>query len=146
MFMKTMVGALMAALAAAGTAAAADCSLAGDAVLGKAVSNQCKTCHVFESDKPSRPTAPNIHDVFGKKAVTRKDFPGYSEAMTAASGKGLAWAEDRIFDYLADPKAFLNKFNGSEMKNAMFFHLKDEQKRTQVIAFLKEIKGKPECN
>ena len=125
---------------------ASDCSLSGDADAGKTVSNQCKTCHTFEADKPSRPTAPNIHDVFGQKALIRKDFPKYSEAMTTASVKGLVWTEDNIFDYLAAPKAFLNRFNGNDMKNAMFFQLKDEQKRKQVIAFLKAIKSKPECN
>lgn len=146
MFAKTMAGVLLVALTTAGAAMAAECSLPPDAAAGKVVSNQCKACHIFEADKPSRPTAPNIHDVFGEKAVVRKDFPKYSEAMTMASGKGLVWTEDKIFDYLADPKAFLAKFNGSDAKNAMFFQLKDEAKRKQVIAFLKAIKGKPECN
>ena len=146
MLFKTMAGALMVGLVAAGTAAAAECTLSGDAAAGKTVSNQCKACHIFEADKPSRPTAPNIHDVFGEKAEVRKDFPKYSEAMNMAAGKGLVWTEDKIFDYLADPKAFLAKVNGTELKNAMFFQLKDEAKRKQVIAFLKAIKGKPECN
>jgi len=146
MLFKTMAGVLMVGLVAAGTAVAAECSLPGDAAAGKTVSNQCKACHIFEADKPSRPTAPNIHDVFGEKAVVRKDFPKYSEAMNMASSKGLVWTEDKIFDYLADPKAFLTKVNGTELKNAMFFQLKDEAKRKQVIAFLKAIKGKPECN
>ncbi|HIJ39262.1 MAG TPA: cytochrome c family protein [Rhodospirillaceae bacterium] len=146
MFIKSMAGGLFLALLATGSVWAAECNLPAAAQAGKMVSNQCKACHALEADKPSRPTAPNIHDVFGEKAVTRKDFPKYSEAMNMAAGKGLVWNETNIFEYLADPKAFLTKINGSDLKNAMFFQLKDEQKRKDMVAFLKAIKGKPECN
>jgi cytochrome c len=146
MLLKSMMAAFAIAVVAAGTAAAAECTLPADAQAGKTVSNQCKACHVFEADKPSRPTGPNIHDVFGRKAGTRADFTKYSEGMQAASGKGLVWTDDKIFEYLADPHAFLAKVNGAEMKHAMFFQLKDDQKRKDIIAFLKAIKDKPECN
>lgn len=146
MFFKSMVAGLAIAVIAAGSAAAAECSLPADAQAGKAVSNQCKACHVFEADKPSRPTGPNIHDVFGRKAGSRTDFAKYSEGMQGANAKGLVWSEDKIFEYLADPKAFLAKVNGADVKHAMFFQLKDDQKRKDVIAFLKAIKDKPECN
>lgn len=143
---KSMVAGLALAVFAAGSAAAAQCTLPADAQAGKAVSNQCKSCHVFEADKPSRPTGPNIHDVFGRKAGSRTDFPKYSEGMQGAAAKGLVWTEDKILDYVADPKAFLAKVNGADVKHAMFFQLKDEQKRKDVVAFLKAIKDKPECN
>jgi cytochrome c len=102
------------------------------------------SCHVIEADKPSRPTAPNIHDVFGSLPASRKDFP-YSDGMIGAAAKGATWTEDSLFEYLADPKAYLIKVNGAEVKHKMFYQLKDEQKRREVIAFLKAIKGKPEC-
>jgi cytochrome c len=146
MFFKSMVAGMAVAVIAAGSAFAAECTLPADAASGKTISNQCKTCHVFEADKPSRPTGPNLHDIYGDKAGTRKDFPKYSEAITAANAKGLVWSEDKIFAYLADPKAFFTAFNGTELKHGMFFSLKDEAKRKDVIAFLKAIKGKPECN
>ena len=146
MFIKSMLAGMAIAVMAAGSAFAAECALPADAQAGKTVSNQCKTCHVFEADKPSKPTGPNIHDVYGEKAASRKDFPRYSEGMTGASAKGLVWTDANVFEYLADPKAFLDKVNGGEVKHAMFFNLKDEQKRKDVIAFLKAIKGKPECN
>lgn len=146
MFFKSMVAGLAVAVIAAGSAAAAECTLPADAQAGKAVSNQCKACHVFEADKPSRPTGPNIHDVFGRKAGTRADFTKYSEGMQGANAKGLIWTEDKILDYIADPKAFLAKVNGADVKHAMFFQLKDEQKRKDIVAFLKAIKDKPECN
>lgn len=146
MFFKSLMVGMTATVIAAGSAFAADCGLSGDAQSGKTVSNQCKSCHVFEADKPSRPTGPNLHDVFGSTIGSRGDFPKYSEAMTAANAKGATWTEANLFDYLADPKAFLTKINGSEMKHAMFFNLKDDDKRKDMVAFLKAIKGKAECN
>jgi cytochrome c len=144
MFLKSMVAGLAVAVIAVGAAAAAECTLPAEA--GKAVSNQCKACHIFEADKPSRPTGPNLHDVYGRKAGARTDFPKYSEGMQGAAAKGLVWTDDKILDYVADPKAFLAKVNGADVKHAMFFQLKDEQKRKDIVAFLKAIKDKPECN
>ncbi|HVI49934.1 MAG TPA: hypothetical protein VM661_01845 [Candidatus Sulfotelmatobacter sp.] len=147
MFFKSMLTGIAVAVVAAGSAFAADCSLPADAQNGKTVSNQCKSCHVFEADKPSRPTGPNLHDVFGEKAGTRKDYPSYSPAVSAASAKGLVWTEDKLSDYLADPKAFLAAVTGNpDLKHGMYFNVKDDQKRKDVIAFLKAIKGKAECN
>lgn len=130
----------------AGSAFAADCALPADAQPGKSVSNQCKACHVLDADKPSRATGPNLHDVYGWVAGSRSDFQNYSEGMKGAHDKGITWDDDNLFQYIGDPKAFLDKVNGKEVKHAMFFQIKDEQKRKDVIAFLKAIKGKPECN
>lgn len=146
MNLKLLVAGLSAALLTAGAVNAAECSLPADAAAGKAVSNQCKSCHVFEADKPSRPTAPNIHEVYGSEPASRKDFPKYSEGMLGAAEKHAAWTDAALSDYLADPKAYLAKVNGKDVKHAMFFQLKDEQKRKDMIAFLKAIKGHPECN
>jgi cytochrome c len=133
-------------LLSSGAVRAAECSLPPDAQDGKIVANQCKSCHVFEADKPSRPTAPNLHEVFGAMPASRRDFPKYSEGMRGAAEKGAAWTEANLFDYLGDPKAYLVKVNGGDVKHAMYFLLKDEQKRHDVIAFLKAIKGHPECD
>ena len=83
---------------------------------------------------------------FGRKAGTRSDFTKYSDGMKGASAKGLVWTDDKIFEYLADPKAYLTKVNGADAKAAMVFTLKDEQKRKDVINFLKAIKDQPACN
>jgi cytochrome c len=146
MSLKSLLAGLAVAALTASAASAAECSLPAEAQAGKAVANQCKSCHVFEADKPSRPTAPNIHDIYGAAAGARKDFPKYSEGMLGAATKNTTWTDANLMDYLADPKAFLNKVNGAEVKHAMFFQLKDEQKRKDIIAFLKAIKGKAECN
>ncbi len=128
-----------------GGTAAADCVLPAEAQAGKADAILCKTCHEFDAAKPSKTTAPNLHDVFGSTAASRKDFK-YSEAMRAASDKDLVWTDTTLFDYLADPKVFLTTFNGAEYEHLMKFRVVDEQKRRDVIAYLKAIKGKPACN
>ena len=145
MFLKSLMAGATAVALSAGAAQAAECALSPEAQSGQAVSKQCMSCHVIETDKPSRPTAPNIHEVFGSLPASRKDY-SYSEGMIGAAAKGATWNETSLFDYLADPKAYLNKVNGAEVKHKMFFQLKDEQKRKDVVAFLKAIKGKPECN
>ncbi len=99
----------------------------------------CKACHVLEPGKPSRPTGPNLVGVIGRKAADLADFKGYSEALKAAREKGLVWSEDDIFAYVADPKAFLNDFNGQPLRNAMAFQLKDEARRRAAIEGLKQI-------
>lgn len=132
-------------LATAGNAWA-DCTLPADAEAGKSVSGQCRACHGFEADKPSRPTGPNLHDVYGATAGGVSDFTKYSEGMIGARAKNVAWTDDALFEYLGDPKAFLDKVNAGEVKHTMLFQMKDEQKRRDVIAFLKAIKAKPECN
>lgn len=146
MLLKSMVAGVAVAVGFAGSVLAAECTLPADAQAGKTVSNQCKACHEFVAEKPSKPTGPNIHDIFGDQAGSRKDFPKYSEGMQGASAKGLVWNDDNIAEYIADPKAFLTKTNGKDVKFAMLFKLNDETKRKQVVAFLKAIKGHPECN
>ncbi|MBI4967321.1 MAG: cytochrome c family protein [Rhodospirillales bacterium] len=136
------------ALAAAVTVvpglAFADCKLAGDADAGKTVANGCKSCHEFAADKASKATGPNLHDVYGAKAGGRGDFAKYSEALKAAAAK-VTWDDASIDAYLTEPKDFLAKVNGKDMKHAMFYKVADGEKRKQVIAFLKAIKGNKDC-
>lgn len=140
------IAAAAAAILLGALPAYADCALPADAQAGKTVTAVCKACHVFEADKPSRATGPNLHDVYGATAGSRADFAKYSEGMLGAKEKGTVWNDDTLFAYIGDPKAFLDKVNGKELAHAMAFKLADEQKRKDVIAFLKAIKGKAECN
>jgi cytochrome c len=115
-----------------GTAAVADCPT-------PAGLTPCKTCHVLEPGKPSRGTGPNIVGIPGQKALHAADFKGYSEAMKAASAKGLTWTDDNLMAYIADPKGFLASFNGQALKNAMTYQQKDEAKRKAAVEGLKTI-------
>lgn len=140
MFVKSVVTGAVLAVVLAGAAQAADCKLSADGDRGKAAASACKGCHELEVGKPSRPTGPNLTGVYGNKAGSVADFTKYSEAMLAANAK-LTWDEPSIMSYVADPKAFLASVNGKEMKHGMFFALKDEAKRKDIVAYLKETKA-----
>lgn len=142
---KIVLGTAMAAvLAVAPGLAHAACALSGDAAEGQKVSKQCTACHVFEASKPSRPTGPNIHNVMGSAIGSQADYTRYSEAFAAAKGK-VTWDEAKVAEYVQDPKAFLGKVNGKELKHGMNFKLADAAKAKQVAAFLTAIKGKADC-
>lgn len=145
--MKRLLFLAFALLSAAPTGKAwADCTLPADAQAGKSASGQCRACHLLEADKPSRATGPNLHEIYGSTAGSRSDFDKYSEGMIGAHANNVVWTDDTLFDYVGDPKGFLNKVNGKEVKHSMLFQMTDQQKRKDVIAFLRAIKGKPECN
>ena len=101
--------------------------------------NQCKACHALEPGKPSRATGPNLHGIVGQPAMHAADYTKYSEAIKAAQAKGLTWSEENLYGYLADPKSFLNGFNGELLRNGMMFQLKNEDKRKAAIEGLKTI-------
>jgi cytochrome c len=131
---RTALGAAALALAAAWAAPgrAAECPVPTSLA-------PCKACHVLEVGKPSRPTGPSLVGVIGRKAGELEDFKNYSAGIKAAREKGLEWTEEHIFEYLADPKAFLTAFNGEPLKNNMAFQLKNEERRKAAVEGLKEI-------
>jgi cytochrome c len=141
---------LFCALVSLGVVAAgnawANCTLPAEAEAGRSASNQCRACHGFEADRPSRPTGPNLHEIYGSTAGSRSDFDRYSEGMVGARARNVAWTDDTLFEYIGDPRTFLNKVNAREVKHTMLFQMNDAQKRRDVIALLKAIKGKPECD
>ena len=76
----------------------------------------------------------------------RADFDRYSEAMTAARSRGVEWTDDALFEYLGSPKGFLDRINERPLKYSMLFQVNDVQRRKDIIAFLKAIRGRPECD
>jgi len=98
----------------------------GDPKSGQTVFVQCKVCHSLDAGKNG--IGPSLHELFGRKSGTAAGYT-YSEAMKAAN---VTWGEDTLFKYLADPKIFVP---GDKMS---FPGVKDEQKRRDVIAYLKE--------
>jgi len=98
---------------------------AGDPKAGQAAFTQCKACHSLDAGKNG--IGPSLHGVFGRQSGAVAGF-NYSDAMKKA---GVTWADDTLFKYLADPKAFVP---GDKMP---FPGIKDEQKRRDVIAYLK---------
>src|SRR5262245_9632474 len=80
----------------------------GDAEKGKKVFNKCMTCHrVGEGAKNM--VGPVLTGVIGRQAGTYEGYQ-YSPLNHSAGENGLIWTEERIFEYLVNPNAFLKKF------------------------------------
>lgn len=108
----------------------------GDPAKGKTAFNQCRACHSL--DKGKNGVGPSLHGVFGRTAGTAEKYV-YSTDMKAAGERGLKWDEQTIFDYLADPAAFLKKYLAKDsVANKMPNKFPSETLRRDVISYLKE--------
>jgi len=119
----------------------------GDAEKGKKVFAKCMTCHRIGDDAKNM-VGPVLTGVLGRQAGTMPNFQ-YSALNRAAGENGLDWTEDRIFEYLANPNAFLKKFLTEKNKASlatgstkMVFNLPNAEERKDVIAFLKTFSKK----
>ena len=109
---------------------------AQDADKGKTQFAQCRACHSLEAGKIG--VGPSLKGVFGRTAGTAEKF-SYSADMKAAGEKGLKWDEASMFEYLADPAAFLKKYLGKDsVSNKMPNKFPDEALRKDIIAYLKD--------
>lgn len=97
-----------------------------DLANGKSTFALCQSCHTITQGGPDK-TGPNLYGVFGRPAGAHGDFK-YSDAVKAA---GFKWDAEKLDAWLANPKTFLP---GNRMT---FAGLKDEQKRRDLIAYLK---------
>jgi cytochrome c2 len=69
--------------------------------------------------------------------------------LAAARDIGVIWTDDDLFYYLRSPKEFLEKMTGKSFNVPIFympFFIGGETDRRDVIAYLKAIKGHPECD
>lgn len=126
-------------LATVGSAAAQP---AGSAENGADVFKKCRACHMVGEGARTL-VGPAQNNLIGRKAGTVEGY-AYSPLNKAAGEAGLVWTEQTIFEYLADPNAFLKKFLTDKGKadqatgsTKMAFKLSDEQDRRDVIAYLK---------
>ena len=98
----------------------------GDLTAGKQAFALCQSCHTIAEGGPNK-TGPNLYGVFGRVAGAHEGFK-YSDALKAA---GFKWDAEKLDAWLANPKTFLP---GNRMT---FVGLKDEQKRRDLIAYIK---------
>jgi cytochrome c len=122
--------------AALATLAAGPALADGDAAKGRHDFKVCNACHTLEAGKNR--VGPSLHGLFGRKAGSVGGY-SYSKDMKEAGEKGLVWSEDTVFQYLADPGAFLRKYlSKASVSNKMVNKFPKEDFRKDVIAYLKD--------
>jgi cytochrome c len=120
-----ILGALAAGtLAAAATALAANLPT-GDPTRGKALYQGCAACHSIDEND----LGPRHRGVVGRPAGSIADY-NYSQAL---KNSGLTWDEATLDRWLTNPSELVP---GTKM----FFKLDDAQSRSDVIAYLKDLK------
>jgi len=132
----------VAALVLLGSAGGALAQPAGNAENGADVFKKCRACHMIGEGARTL-VGPAQNNLIGRKAGTVEGY-AYSPLNKAAGEAGLVWTEQAVFEYLADPNAFLKKFLTDKGKadqatgsTKMAFKLADEQDRRDVVAYLK---------
>lgn len=99
----------------------------GDPTAGEKVFKKCKACHTATEEKNK--VGPYLLGVVGRKAASVDGFK-YSKALSDKAPKIGTWDQEKIVEYVADPKAYIGG------KSKMIFKLKDEQQRKDVAAYL----------
>jgi cytochrome c len=100
---------------------------AQDAAAGEKVFGVCKACHQI-GENAKNAVGPVLNGVIGRKAGS---VAGYSYS-DANKDSGITWDEATFREYIKDPKA---KIPGTKM---IYPGLKDEQKTSDLVAFLKQ--------
>jgi len=103
---------------------------AADVGKGAKVFKKCSACHKLEDGDNS--TGPYLYGVVGRAVGTADGFSGYSAAM---AGFGGDWTDERLDEFLANPKSFVS---GTSMS---FSGLKKQSDRVNLIAYLDSLDG-----
>ena len=125
--MRSLILAAIPVFAAGLAALSPGSASAQDAAAGEKVFAQCRACHqVGETAKNA--VGPVLNGLFGRKSGTVEGY-NYSPAN---KNSGITWDEAVFREYIKDPKA---KIPGTKM---VYAGLKDEQRITDLIAYLKQ--------
>jgi|SRR5690606_31866633 len=103
---------------------------AQDAENGAEVFKRCRACHDV-GEKAKNKVGPILNGIIGRKAGTIDGFK-YSDANLKAGADGWVWTEEKMMEYLLNPRAAMP---GNKMA---FAGLKDEMDRKDLIAYLKK--------
>jgi cytochrome c len=113
------------------TSARASGVSAADGDKGKAVFEKCAACHSLKTGVSDE--APSLAGLIGRRIATLEDYR-YSAAMKRST---VVWSDSTLDAFLEDPQAFIP---GNRMP---FDGLKDKTERDDLIAYLKEVAGRP---
>jgi cytochrome c len=100
---------------------------AQDAAAGEKVFTVCKACHQVGPNAKNA-VGPELNGVIGRHSGSVESY-NYSPAN---KNSGLTWDEATFRDYIKNPRA---KVPGTKM---VYAGLKDEQKISDLIAYLKQ--------
>ncbi|MBN9262574.1 MAG: cytochrome c family protein [Hyphomicrobium sp.] len=103
---------------------------AQDVENGADIFKRCRACHDV-GDNAKNKVGPILNGIVGRKAGTIEGFK-YSDANLKAGADGWVWTEEKMMEYLLNPRAAMP---GNKMA---FAGLKDEQDRKDLIAYLKQ--------
>jgi cytochrome c len=97
---------------------------------GAEIFKRCRACHEVGETAKNK-VGPLLNGIVGRKAGTIEGF-NYSDANKKAGANGWVWTEEKMMEYLLNPRAAMP---GNKMAYA---GLKDEQDRKDLIAYLKK--------
>lgn len=95
---------------------------------GEKVFRKCQACHQVGEGAKNR-VGPQLNNVLGRTAGSIDDFR-YSNPLSAAGEDGLAWTDETLALYLADPRKYIK---GTRMS---FAGLRSQDEVDAVIAYL----------
>ena len=144
---------------AIGSASAPVCVLADSAARGRAWAPTCKGCHDIsptEKDLKHSSGGPNLQWVYMSLAGTQHAPENPTAAyqypyppLAAARDAGVVWTDENLSSYLQNPKGFLDSRSGKSFDAPIFymnFFIGQDADRQDVIAYLKVIKDRPDCD
>lgn len=105
---------------------------AQDVASGEDIFKRCRACHDVGEGAKNK-VGPILNGIVGRKAGTIEGFK-YSDANMKAGADGWVWTEEKMMEYLLNPRAAMP---GNKMAYA---GLKDEADRKDLIAYLKTFK------
>ena len=122
---RLVLGMVMAAAASMPTMAFAE---AGNAEAGQRVFNQCRACHTINEGGRSG-VGPNLWGIVGRRAGAVEGFR-YSSNMRELAAGGLTWTDDRLRDYIQNPKSVVPQGSMS------YVGLRNDTQLNDLMAYL----------
>jgi cytochrome c len=107
----------------------------GNPSRGQRIFGACAACHSLQPDQNM--TGPSLADLWNRQAGSVASFNRYSPALQSSN---IVWNDKTLDEWIKDPQQVVP---GNQMT---FAGIKDNQQRTDLLAFLKEAtrKGSPQ--